>query len=104
MNQLTPKTLGIDDLLQGKRDAILKLAAQYGASNVHVFGSVARGEATPDSDIDFLVDFKPGYRLWDHIGLKQDLEVLLGRKVDVAIARNLREEFQSYVLGGAIPL
>lgn len=96
--------LGIGDLLQGKRDAILKLAAQYGASNVRVFGSVARGEATQDSDIDFLVDFKPGYRLWDHIGLKQDLEALLSRKVDVAIARNLREEFRPYILREAVPL
>jgi predicted nucleotidyltransferase len=96
--------LGIDDLLKDKRDAILELAARYGASNVRVFGSVARGEARPDSDVDFLVDFKPDYRLWDHIGLQQDLEDLLGRKVDVAIARNLREEFRPYILRDAVNL
>jgi predicted nucleotidyltransferase len=96
--------LGIDDLLSDKRDAILELAARYGASNVRVFGSVARGDARPDSDVDFLVDFNPDYRLWDHIGLKQDLEDLLGRKVDVAIAKNLREEFRPYILRDAVNL
>lgn len=96
--------LGIDDLLSSTREEILRLAARYGASNVRVFGSVVRGEARPDSDIDLLVDFQPNYRLLDHIGLKQDLEDLLGRKVDVVIAKNLREEFRPYVLQDIVKL
>jgi predicted nucleotidyltransferase len=96
--------LDITDIISDKRDEILRLAEHYGASNVRTFGSVARGEAGPDSDVDFLVDFNPDYRLWDHIGLKQDLEDLLGRKVDVAIAKNLREEFHPHIMRDAIAL
>lgn len=96
--------LSIDDLLADKRDEILRLAAKYGAYNVRVFGSVARGEARPDSDIDFLVDFKPGYTLWDRIGLMQDLEDLLHRKIDVAVAANLKDIIRDYALAEAVPL
>ncbi|MBX3064620.1 MAG: nucleotidyltransferase family protein [Anaerolineae bacterium] len=96
--------LGIPDLLASKRQQILEIADRYGAYNVRVFGSVARGEATEKSDIDFLVDFKPDYRIWDQIGLKQDLEALLDCKVDVAVADSLREEFAPYILADATPL
>ena len=77
--------LGIDDLLKDKREAIVELAAQYGASNVRVFGSVARGEATESSDVDLLID-QDWSRLsgWGGMGLVIALEELLGRKVDVA--------------------
>jgi uncharacterized protein len=92
------------DLLQKYRLEILRLAAKHGASNVRVFGSMARGEARPDSDVDFLVDFKSDYTFWDHIGLKQDLEDLLNRRVDVVLEKNLREEFRAYVLQDAVPL
>ncbi len=101
---ITRTGLGIDDILREKREAILQLATRYGASNVRVFGSIARGEAKPESDVDLLVDFKPDYRLWDHIGLKQDLEDLLGRKVDVVIAKNIREEFRAGILHDAVAL
>jgi predicted nucleotidyltransferase len=96
--------LGIKDLLADKREDILRLAEKYGASNVRVFGSVARGEARLDSDVDLLVDFEPGYRLWDKIGLKQDIEELLGRKVDVVHAQFLREELAPDILKDAVPL
>lgn len=96
--------LGIADLLANKREQILELAARRKAYNVRIFGSLARGQATQESDIDFLVNFQPNYRLWDHIGLKQDLEALLGRKVDVANEDNLREEFRPYILQDAVPL
>ena len=96
--------LNISDVIGDKRDEVLRLADHYKASNLRIFGSVARGEAGPDSDIDFLVDFNPDYRLWDHIGLKQDLENLLGRKVDVAIAKNLRDEFRPTILRDAVAL
>ncbi len=96
--------MGIDELLKDRRSKILRLAEKYGASNVRVFGSVARGEARPDSDIDLLVRFKPGYRLWDKIGLKQDLEELLGRKVDVVHNQFIREEIAPDILKDAVPL
>jgi len=75
--------MGIDELLREKRDEILALAAKHGARNVRVFGSVVRGEAGPDSDVDLLVDMEEGRSLLDHVALIQDLEDLLGCKVDV---------------------
>jgi uncharacterized protein with HEPN domain/predicted nucleotidyltransferase len=96
--------LGIEDLLADKREEILRIAARRKAYNVRVFGSVARGEATPDSDIDFLVDFEPDYGLLDHIGLIQELEDLLGRKVDVANQSNLKELIRHRVIESAISL
>ncbi len=76
-------------LLQEKRDQILEIAAAHGAHNVRIFGSVARGEAGPDSDVDFLVELDPECSLLDHIGLLQDLQDLLGREVDVAMPDGL---------------
>lgn len=96
--------LGINDLLRDQREAILRLAERYGATNVRVFGSVARGEARPDSDVDLLVDFRPGYTLWDKIGLQQDIAALLGRNVDVIHAAFVREEFAPRILKDAVPL
>lgn len=78
--------LGIEDILADKREAILRLAAEHGAINVRVFGSVARGEATPDSDVDFLVEFETGADMFDAVALWQDLTTLLEREVDVVTA------------------
>ena len=75
--------MGTEELLSDKREDILRMAAKHGAYNVRVFGSVVRGEAGPDSDVDVLVEFEPGRSLLDHVGLMQNLEDLLGRKVDV---------------------
>jgi predicted nucleotidyltransferase len=96
--------LGIDDLLVEKREDILRLAGARKAYNVRVFGSVARGEASESSDIDFLVTFEPGYTLWDHIGLMQDLTELLGRSVDVSTDDTLRERIRERILREAVPL
>ncbi|MEA5573118.1 nucleotidyltransferase family protein [Calothrix sp. UHCC 0171] len=74
--------MGIQELLLPFREEILKIASKYCAYNVRVFGSVARGEAKPDSDVDFLVEMEAGRNLLDRIGLKQDLEELLKREVD----------------------
>lgn len=96
--ETSTRGLGINDLLQDKREAILKLAALRGASNVRVFGSVARGEARPDSDVDFLVDLKPGRSLLDLGGLLMDLQRLLGRNVDVVTEAGLRPRIRPRVL------
>jgi predicted nucleotidyltransferase len=93
-----------DELIKAKRADILRLAAQHGARNVRVFGSVARGEARPDSDIDVLVEFEPGRTLLDRIGLMQDLEDLLGRKVDVVTEKALHRMIRQQVLEQAVQL
>ncbi len=90
--------------LREKRDAILELAAKYGARNVRVFGSVARGDATPTSDVDFLVDMEPGRSLLDMGGLLMDLQELLGCEVDLVTEKGLRERIRTRVLREAAPL
>lgn len=92
------------DLVLSKRDEILALAAQYDAVNVRLFGSVARGDEHSESDIDFLVDLQRRWTLFDHVGMMQDLEDLLGCKVDVAIAAGLRERYRDRILKDAIDL
>ena len=82
MAQHTEKSWTID-ALRTRRDDILAAAAQNGAFNVRVFGSVARGESQPSSDIDFLVTFQPGSSIFDQVGLWLDLQELLGCEVDL---------------------
>lgn len=96
--------MGIVELLKVKRDTIIQIAAQHGARNVRIFGSVARGEAGPESDVDFLVELEPGRSLLDHAALLLDLEQLLGRRVDVATERGLRDRIRERVLKEAVPL
>ncbi len=79
----------LDQLLQEKREEILRIAAEHGARNVRVFGSAARRDAGEGSDIDLLVEFDPGRTLLDHAALVADLEELLGRKVDVVTESGL---------------
>lgn len=94
----------IADLLQQQRNQILALAAQYGAFNVRVFGSVARGEADADSDIDFLVDLEEGRSLFDLGGLLMDLQDLLRRKVDIVTEKGLHWYIRNRVIEEAKPL
>ncbi len=91
-------------LLHQERDEILRIAARHGASNVRVFGSVARDEAHSDSDIDLLVDFDFDRSLFDHVALIHDLEELLGRKVDVVTDQGLHWSIRDKVLAEAVPL
>lgn len=91
-------------LLHEHRRAIIALATVHGANNVRVFGSWARNEARAESDIDFLVTINPGTSLLDHIGLIQDLEDLLGRKVDVVSDRAIHWYIRDRVLAEARPL
>ncbi|MCC6802244.1 MAG: nucleotidyltransferase family protein [Anaerolineae bacterium] len=95
----------LDDL-RARRDEILALAARHGAYNVRVFGSVARGEATPDSDIDLLVSFQKDASIYDISGLWQDLQELLGNRVDLATDDDQpsRERFMQRVLKDAVAL
>ncbi|HYO48725.1 MAG TPA: nucleotidyltransferase family protein [Chloroflexia bacterium] len=96
--------MGISELLEAKREEILEIAARHGAYNVRIFGSVARGEATPESDLDFLVELEPGRSLLDHVALLQDLESLLGRKVDLVEPEALHWYIRDRILQEAIPL
>ena len=96
--------MGIDELLKEKREEILRIAAQHGAYNVRVFGSVARGEASNESDIDFLIDVGVNHSRWFPGGLLADLEDLLGCKVDIVTENGLHRVIRERVLKEAVPL
>jgi predicted nucleotidyltransferase len=105
MSQTQTHGLGIDDVIGDKRQEILQLAEKHGATNVRIFGSVARGEAGPDSDVDFLVDWDYS-RLspWGGVGFDLDLQELLGREVDVVSGKWLHPLLRERILHEAIPL
>jgi predicted nucleotidyltransferase len=92
------------ELLRSKREAILNLAAQHGARNIRVFGSAARGDAGPESDLDFLVDMEDGRSLLDLVAFWQDLEELLGRRVDVITDGGVSPYLRQRVYAEAIQL
>lgn len=91
-------------LLKEKRDEILSVASRHGARNVRVFGSAVRGEAGPDSDIDFLIDVGETTSSWFPAGLILDLQEILGRRVEVVTARALNPYIRDHVLREARPL
>ena len=90
--------------IRRKRNAILDIARRYGARDVRIFGSVARGDATEGSDLDLIVRFEPGRSLLDHGGLVMDLRELLGVRVDVIDEEAMRERFRNRALREAVPL
>jgi len=92
------------DALKNKREDVLRIAHKRGAIRIRVFGSVARGDARPESDIDFLVEMEPGRSLLDLGGLVSDLQELFGRDVDVVTERGLKPRIRARVLAEAIPL
>jgi predicted nucleotidyltransferase len=98
------KRPGLDRLLAEHRNAILRISASHGAENVRVFGSMARGDDRPDSDLDLLVVFQSGRTLIDHSGLILDLQDLLGRKVDVTSERALHWYIRDQVLQEAVAI
>ncbi len=91
-------------VLAARRTDVLALVQSRGASNVRVFGSVARGEDTPSSDVDLIVDFPPGTSLLRVIGLELALRELLGIDVDLGPADALRADMRERVLAEARPL
>ena len=96
--------MDVDQLLQEQHEAILQLAVKHGACNVCVFGSVARHEANEQSDIDLLVDTIEHTSPWFPGGFIQDLEALLGRKVDVVTEKGVYWLLRRRILKEARPL
>jgi len=94
----------LQTLLTDKREDVLRIAAKHGAYNVRIFGSVARGEATPDSDIDLLIEKGPTTTPWFPAGLVLELEESLGRRVDVVTEKALNPHLRDRVLREAVPL
>lgn len=92
------------DVLKFKRNDILRLAEQHGAHHMRVFGSAARGEASPTSDIDLLVRMDHGRSLLDLIALSQELESVLHRKVDILTDEGLSPHLKQRILNEAVPL
>lgn len=91
-------------MLQDLRADILRIADLHGARNVRVFGSEARGDATPVSDLDLLVDMDKDRSLLDLVGLGQDLQDLLGRRVDVVTEASLNSHLRAAIIASARPL
>jgi uncharacterized protein len=96
--------MALSEVIHQKRPDMLCVAAHYGARDVRIFGSLARGEARPDSDADILVTLEPGRSLLDLIALKQDLEDLLGCRVDVVTEAAVSPYLRERVLKDAVAL
>jgi predicted nucleotidyltransferase len=92
------------ELLHQRRDDIRRIAAKHGAYNVRVFGSVARGEARPDSDIDLLIEKGPLTSSWFPAGLVLELEEILGRRIEIVTEKALNPALRDRVLREAIPV
>ena len=96
--------MGIDEILKTKRGEILALSARWGAHNVRVFGSVARGEAKADSDIDLLVKMEETRSYFDLVRLLDQLEALVGRRVDIITEDGLSPHLRDRILSEAVPI
>jgi predicted nucleotidyltransferase len=103
MSNPTKQALTLDDLRR-LREEILAIARRNKAYNVRVFGSVARGDATPTSDVDFLVSFEEGASLYDLSGIVLDLKDLLGCDVDVADDQTRDRDFLKRIARDVIAL
>jgi len=94
----------LNDLIETKREEIIRIAAKHGADNIRLFGSAARGEAGAASDVDLLVEMRPDHSPWFPAGLVADLEELLGTRVHVVTVRALHPSIRERVLQEAVPL
>ena len=92
------------DEITDRREEILRIARRHGARNVRLFGSIVRGEARGQSDLDVLVELEEGRSLLDHVALKQDLEDLLDCEVDVVTEKALHRLLRDRVTKEAVPL
>lgn len=93
------------DQLHARKDTIAALGRRYGARRIRVFGSVARGQERPDSDVDFLVEFDPGYDLFaQRLPLTRQLADLLGRPVDLVPEHELNRHLRDSILQEAVEL
>jgi len=92
------------ELIKEKREEILRIAVKHGVGRIRVFGSAVRGEDTPESDIDFLIEVEGPTTPWFPGGLVMELEKLLGRRVDVVEPDALRQPLRETVLQEAITL
>jgi uncharacterized protein len=96
-------TITKDDILKYRQE-IIGIAKRYGASDIRIFGSVARGDASDSSDVDFVVRFEPGRSLFDQGGMLMDLRQLLGVPVDLVSEGALTGRFGQIVHQEAVPL
>ena len=96
--------MGIAELIHDKREEILRIAAKHGAQRIRLFGSVARGEAGPQSDVDFLIEVGSRHSPFFPGGLVMDLEALLGRRVDVVEPDGLYPPLKAVILREAVPV
>ncbi|MEZ5690956.1 MAG: nucleotidyltransferase family protein [Rickettsiales bacterium] len=94
----------LEELRSNYKDKIFAIAAKYHAENIRIFGSVVRGSAKEDSDIDILVSFLPKASLLDEAGLERELNEVIGQHVDVIGDDVIREEFKQYILNEAVTL
>lgn len=94
----------LHNVLQDKRNTILEIANDHGVRNIKVFGSVAKKEDGPNSDLDLLVEFEEGRSLFDLIRFKQEVEELLGVNVDVVTENAMHNSIKDDVINGAIQL
>ena len=96
--------MSLRDEIQRQRDAMLRIAGRHGASNLGLFGSVARGEERPDSDVDLLIGLNPDRGFGDYLGRAEELEALLHRRVDLVLSRSLSPHFRPYIEAEARPV
>ena len=92
------------DRLRQKRDEILGIARKHNAEKVYVFGSCARKEEIPGSDVDLLVDFNQNATLFDQVYIQEEMADLLNRKIDVVSKRGLHPYIRQKVLAEAVEL
>jgi predicted nucleotidyltransferase len=96
--------MSLRDEIERQRDVVLGIAWRYGASNLRLFGSVARGEERPDSDVDLLIDLSQDRGFGDYLGLAEELEALLHRRVDLVLSRSLSPHFRPFIEAEARPV
>ena len=96
--------MSVSNTIKSKREEILNIAQKFGAKNVRIFGSMARGEENPESDLDIIVEMEKGSSLLDIIAIKQYIEELLGRKVEVVTEASISPYIRNTVLREAVNL